>query len=154
MNALPMPSSSATSDLPDSAWRAAKSPITFALFSAALRSESARATGSWDRAGAGAGTARVLAVADMKMALLGGVGWFGVQLSYGWRESYRPGRVDPAQDAAGMPQMIEMGDRLAHREVALLDVELAAEEDGDEVGGAQGCRGGAKRVLELGEPRI
>ena len=71
MNALPIPSSSATSDLPDSAWRAAKSPITFALFSAAVRSDSASATGSWVGAGAVSGAARVLAVDDMALAFEG-----------------------------------------------------------------------------------
>ena len=46
MNALPRPSSSDGSAAPDLALRAAKSPITFALFSAADASDSASATGS------------------------------------------------------------------------------------------------------------
>ena len=46
MNALPMPSSSASIDLPDAAWRAANSPISLALFSAAEASESASVIGS------------------------------------------------------------------------------------------------------------
>ena len=47
-----------------------------------------------------------------------------------------------------------MGDRLAHGEVALLDVELAGEEHRNEIGGRQrrGCR--VHRFGELGEPRV
>ena len=46
MNALPSPNSSAGMDVPVFALRAAKSPMTLALFSAAEASDSASATGS------------------------------------------------------------------------------------------------------------
>ena len=39
-----------------------------------------------------------------------------------------PSAIDPALEPRRVPEVVEMGDRLAHREVALLDVELAAEE--------------------------
>ena len=64
MNALPMPSSSVTSDAPDFAWCAAKSPISFALLSAAAASDCASATGSYPDCVA-SGAAGVLAAADM-----------------------------------------------------------------------------------------
>ena len=47
-----------------------------------------------------------------------------------------------------------MGDRLAHGEVALLDVELAAEEHRNEIGGRERRGGRAHRFGELGEPCV
>ncbi len=47
-----------------------------------------------------------------------------------------------------------MGDRLAHREEALLHVELAREQHGDELGRAQRRRGRRIGIDELGEPRV
>ena len=53
------------------------------------------------------------------------------------------------------PQVIEMGDRLAHREEALLQVELAAEQHRHDARAADsGASAAATASCELGEARV
>src|SRR5207302_799841 len=58
---------------------------------------------------------------------------------------------DKSRKPLRMPEMVEVGDRLAHREKALLQIELATEEHGDEFG----CRAWlVRRRDQLGQPRV
>ena len=153
MNALPMPSSSATSDVPG--LRLARGEIADHL--RALLGRGAQRFGErdgivgWVRAASGA--ARVLAVADMVVAFE--VRWKrGSDYPAAGANRIDAVRVDATVELRRAPQIIEMGDRLAHREIPLLDVELAAEKHGNEIGSAERCGGRAHRVVELGEPRL
>ena len=123
MNALPRPSSSDGSAAPDLALRAANSPITFALFSAADASDCASATGS-------------------SLAVFGGGCRHGSSspVLLVNRETAAAVRRAQSRNTAAMPQMIEVRDRLAHREKALLQVELAPEQHGHHVGRGHGRR--------------
>ncbi len=79
MNALPIPSSSVTSEEPALAWCVAKSPISLALLSAAEASDLASATGSYP-AGAVAGAGALVEV-DMFCAFeRAGVKWKVVRI--------------------------------------------------------------------------
>ena len=64
-----------------------------------------------------------------------------------------PSAPTMAREPARVPEVVEVRDRLAHREEALLQVELAAEQHRDEVGGADRRVRGGNRRDELGEPR-
>ena len=137
MNALPMPSSSVGSVVPDLALRAAKSPISLALFSAAEASDSASATGSSLRG-------RRFRVAGVDIVVLVVVvvrAWSGGESA----ACHRAASV--RRDAVAAPEVVEVGDRLAHREEALLQVELAAEQHRHHL------RGGHRRAAPPRRPR-
>ena len=51
------------------------------------------------------------------------------------REAVDPVGVEPARQAACQPQRMQVGDRFAHRERRLVQVELAAEQHHQQVGG-------------------
>src|SRR4051812_38097278 len=115
MNALPIPSSSVTSACGLEAWRDANSPMSLALFSAAAASESASAMGSYVAAGglwiwglAGESMVDILWFRSGRGTLILRV------------EPHAALRVDPALDASSVPEVVEMRDRLAHREKPLL----------------------------------
>src|SRR5207237_4607382 len=58
---------------------------------------------------------------------------------------------DKSRKPLRMPEMVEVGDRLAHREKALLQIELATEEHGNEFG----CRAWlVRRRDQLGQPSV
>ena len=58
-------------------------------------------------------------------------------------------RRNGTPDASAMPQMVEMGDGLAHREKALLQVEFAPKQHRQHVGGADRRCGGGDGLLEF-----
>ena len=58
--------------------------------------------------------------------------------------------ADLAHDAAGVLEEAQVGERLAEREAELVGIELAAEQDGDDLGGAPRLD---ERIHRLAEPR-
>src|SRR5208337_4236296 len=144
------PNSSLTSDWPLAAWRVTKSPITFALLSAALANDSASATGSYC-AGAfcgGGWAGAVLLSGRVSAAVISGLlGPYCSRLSSAAAKA-QDAAVGGTRESPGMPEVVQVGDRLAHREKALLQVERAPEQH------RQHFRRGdqkARRGLELGQ---
>ena len=79
---------------------------------------------------------------------------YTVGLSYGWRKSYRAVAGDAAFEPFRAPEQVEVGDGFAHGEVALLEVELAAEQHRHEVGGTQRPGGRVYGGVELRQPCV
>ena len=111
--------------------------MTLALFSAAEASDSASATGSSDR-----GVAFRWRVWTSRVSSLWSV----------WKDQAAkrsvPSAAQRTAHAVAPPEIVEMGDRLAHREEALLQVERAAEQHRHHLRGRHRRAGRGDRLLQ------